>query len=114
MRRVVLIMFVIQLATLPNAMALTLNGITIKSLNIEKPLGELVFMSTSVSPTPHGCHTDVNWNFTLPLNTSLDRQIYASLLAAMLSGKKVDIEGTSTCSSFATIESVKRVRVHSQ
>lgn len=114
MKRVGLFVYIIQLVTLPNAMALTLNGITIKSLNIEKPLGELAFVSTSAAPTPHGCHTDVNWNFVLPVSTSLDRQIYASLLAAMLSGKKVDIEGASTCSSFTTIESIKRVRVHSQ
>ena len=114
MKKVILAVLLALLIYIPQSMAQSLNGVMISSLNIDRPLGELLFISTNVTPTPHGCHSDGNWNFVLPIATNIDKQIHASLLAAMMSGKKVDIEGSGECSTFPAIEGIKRIRVYGQ
>lgn len=108
------IVVIATLAITTQVQALTLSGVKLKSLNLDKGAGEAVFISTTVPTTVRGCHTDLNWNFVLPLSTAFDRAVYASLLSALTTGKPVDIEGTNDCAFFATIESVKRVRVWDQ
>lgn len=79
--------------------AANLNGVTVTKLNINKSLGNLLFIRTSLPPTVVGCQTDRNWNLVLQLDTALDNKIYAGLLAAQASQISVDLAGTGTCNS---------------
>lgn len=79
--------------------AASLNGVTITNLNINKSLGNLLFIKTNIPPTIVGCHTDSNWNLVLQLDTELDNKIYAGLLTAQASQSSVNLAGTGTCNS---------------
>lgn len=88
--------------TLPqiaNAVA-NLSNVTITQLNINRSLGNFLFIRTSVQPTIIGCQTDGNWNLVLPLDSDLANKIYSGLLSAQVSQSKVTLIGSGTCSQW--------------
>lgn len=92
--------------------ARALYGDRVSSLNLDKTCGDVLFIRIYSPPVSFGCHTDLNWSYVLPLRTALDRQIFASLMAAMMAGKHVDIDGTNECSAFPKIEEVRQISVY--
>ena len=76
-----------------------LRNVTITKLNINKSLGDLLFIRTSTPPTIVGCQTDGNWNLVLQLDTELDSKIFSGLLAAQASQSPVHLDGKGECSS---------------
>ena len=88
-----------------------LDGVTITKLNINKSLGNYVFIRTSQTPTVIGCHQDNNWNLVLKLETELDNKIYAGLLAAHVSQSLVGLDGTGTCAPYG-IENLQNFSIY--
>ncbi|HSX52050.1 MAG TPA: hypothetical protein VLF09_13885 [Cellvibrio sp.] len=80
------------------SVASQLNNVSVAAININKGLGEYLFIRTSVAPVQNGCQTDLNWNYVLPLNDALSKNIFSILLAAQTSKAKVTLTGTGTCS----------------
>lgn len=76
-----------------------LANVTITKLNINKGIGNLVFILASEPPVTSGCHTNKDWSMVLPLDTELDNKIYSALLAAYASNSKVQLDGSGQCSS---------------
>ena len=100
------------------SMSTELTGVSIDELHFNRGLGNKVFIRTSILPQNQGkitCHTDNNWNYVLPLANEVDRSIYATLLAALSSGKLVRIWDSNSCDSssgYSTIESLHAVSVN--
>lgn len=105
------ILFFIAALVATQANALNLSGVKITSLNMATPLGDILFISTSGPNNAHGCHFDHNFNYVLPLDSPLSKNIYAALLVAMNSGKYVDISGSESCDVYGGIETLTSVRV---
>lgn len=91
--------------------AATQSNVTLERVNINKPLGNLVFIRTSQPPTPSGCHTDTNWNFVMPYDSELDKAMYSMLLSAMASNMTVELHGSGSC-SVPSIETLVNIHLH--
>jgi hypothetical protein len=72
--------------------------------------GEIVFIKTdkSKSSVP-GCHTNLSWDFVMPLTSEHDKKLYAMLLAARASGTPVGLSGAGHCNHFGSIESLSGI-----
>src|SRR5262245_11252510 len=82
----------------------------IANMSISKDIGSVVFIRLETPPTSRAaCSTHGSWHFTLSLNTDLDKRIYASLVAAQLTGRVVQIGGTGACGEWHDVESVRAV-----
>ncbi|OZY83950.1 hypothetical protein CBP51_19345 [Cellvibrio mixtus] len=81
-----------------------LQNVTITALNMNRGLGNFLFIRTSATPTVVGCQTNPDWNLILPLDSDLSNKIYSALLAAQASQSKVILGGTGTCNSSFGIE----------
>ncbi len=88
---------------------------TITELHIGKNYGNFVFIKVDASNTnPYSsCHSNTHWNYTLPLTSELDKQMYAALLVAYSSGRPTRLEGLNACNEFSGVESLKTVRLES-
>ena len=72
-----------------------------------KTLGEILFIKTDKSKTSlPGCHTNLSWDFVMPLVTEHDKKLYAMLLAARAAQTPVSLTGAGTCDHFGSIESL--------
>jgi hypothetical protein len=81
-----------------------LQNVTITALNINRGLGNFLFIRTSTAPTVVGCQTNPDWNLILPLDSDLSNKIYSALLAAQASQSKVILGGTGTCNASFGVE----------
>lgn len=88
-----------------------LQNVTITALNINKSLGNFLFIRTSTAPTVVGCQTNSDWNLILPLDSDLSNKIYSALLAAQASQSKVSLGGAGTCNSSFGVELLNNITV---
>ena len=75
------------------------SGATVANLFFGQ-LPNIVFVK--VSPAPAGepsCATNQSYDFTINLTNPGGNQLYATLLAAMLSGKVANLTGLGTCTN---------------
>ncbi len=80
---------------------------TVAKMTIVRAYGNFVFVHLRTPPTVRSaCATNSYWHFTLSLDDSAGKNMYAQLLAAFSSGSLLDISGTDACSEFGTIESI--------
>lgn len=80
---------------------------TITQMAIYRSLGNFVLIAADVASTgAPACSTNTTWRFTLSLDGVAGRELYAMLLAAQTSGRKVHLAGTGLCSEFAAVESL--------
>jgi len=57
------------------------------------------------------CHGNATWNYSLPIQSDMDKAVVSALIAAYVSGSKVDIYGSGSCDEFSSIESAMTVRL---
>jgi hypothetical protein len=80
-------------------------------LHFNKSFPNLLFIKSDKWQIKISCHTDSNWNYVLPLESSEDKAFYAMLLGASIAGKSLTLRGTGECSagSINTIEKLNSV-----
>jgi hypothetical protein len=83
---------------------------TVVKIASNKAYGEMVFIKTdkTKSSVP-GCHTNLSWDFVMPLVSEHDKKLYAILLAARAGQTTVSISGLGNCDTFGSIETVSGI-----
>jgi len=72
-----------------------------------KTFGDILFIKTDKAKTSlPGCHTNLSWDYVMPLVTEQDKKLYAMLLAARAAQTPVSLGGAGTCDHFGSIESL--------
>jgi hypothetical protein len=83
-----------------------LDAIVVRLASV-KTYGEILFIKTDKSKTSlPGCHTNLSWDFVMPLVTEHDKKLYAMLLAARAAQTPVSLSGAGTCDHVGSIESL--------
>jgi hypothetical protein len=83
-------------------------NVTIKRLQINKNLGNMVFVELATAPAVQaGCAAGA-WHFLLSLDDAAGKNMYAQLLVAYSSGQAVDIGGSGLC-GWGTVEDLATV-----
>jgi len=86
----------------------------VAELAFSKTYGNIVFIRldspNSVPSAP--CGNNGYWQFVLTLQSTVDKGMYAALLAAQLSGKAVQLDGTGTCTDVGAIESLNNLNIY--
>lgn len=88
--------------------ASSIDGVKIEKISIKSSYGNYVFVKLATAPERATCSTNGGWDYTLSLETETYKSMYSMLLAAYMSGNKVNIHGftTPTCNEFPHIESI--------
>jgi hypothetical protein len=89
---------------------------TIVQMSINANTGNVAWIQAAVAPTGSpSCVTGAggSWHFTLSLDTSYGKSMYAMLLAAQVAGKQVILTGTGACSQVSVVESLQAVNIFS-
>lgn len=82
-------------------------GVKVAAMTIVRAYGNFVFIHLNTPPTiQSACSTNSYWHFTLSLDDSAGKNMYAQLLTAFSSGALLNIAGTDSCSDFGSVESV--------
>jgi len=106
----------ILLTTLPiivNAGTATnvLNSKVVK-LSFPKTLGNMVLIKLErLQEDKIDCHINGTWNYSLPIQSDMDKAMVSALIAAYISGSNVNIYGSGSCDEFPSIESAATVRL---
>lgn len=75
---------------------------------MNRSIGEFIFIRVASTPTGiPGCSNHGFWHYTLPVASAGDKAIYASLVAAMISGATVNVSGYGSCTEFASVETLQ-------
>jgi len=90
-------------------------GATISDLQINRALGNYVFVKVlggtfSISGGQACGNQFGSWQYTLPMNTAQDRDLYAMLLSAYASGATINIGGAGVC-GWGSFEAVNGVQL---
>lgn len=104
--------FILIMCFCPFVSAANVDKVNIIQIELAKDYGDYVFIKLDIPVVKTGCHINTYWNYTLPLATETDKAIFTMLLSAHMSGKKIGIRGTGSCSQFGSIESAKSIRVY--
>src|ERR1044072_8098137 len=85
------------------------NGI-IQRLQINKSLGNMVFIQLATAPSVRAdCAVgNPTWQFLLSLDSPAGKNMYAQLLVAYSAGQAVDLGGTGSC-GWGTVEDLNGV-----
>jgi hypothetical protein len=76
-------------------------------ISSSKQFGEILFIKTNKSKTNiPGCHSNLSWDFVVPLVSEHDKKLYSMLLAARVAQTPITLSGTGTCDHFGSIESL--------
>lgn len=90
----------------------TILDASLTRLAIVKTHGDIVFVKADRSkdslPT---CHTNLSWDFVMPLISEQDKKLYAMLLVARSSQMTVSLSGTGTCDHFGSIETLMGIHL---
>lgn len=98
------LMCLCQAPPAPAADILDANVIRIAS---SKTYGEILFIKTDKSKTNMpGCHSNLSWDYVMPLVTEQDKKLYAILLSARAAQTPVSLSGAGSCDHFGSIESL--------
>jgi hypothetical protein len=77
------------------------------SIGSTKAYGEILFIKTDkVKTGVPGCHSNLSWDYVMPLITEQDKKFYAMLLAARAAETPISLSGAGTCDHFGSIESL--------
>jgi hypothetical protein len=80
-------------------------GSKIASIAVNRALG-YAFVKLETPPVGKPACSNHYWDYTVPLATSADKTVYATLLAAFESGNVVATYGSGACSEFSQVESL--------
>ncbi|MBT9494366.1 MAG: hypothetical protein IV107_18925 [Paucibacter sp.] len=106
------ILFATLMASCQISMAGTMVVGKIKEIQINKALGNVVFVQLDANhTTPISCQVNVGWTYTLPQQTDADRKIFALLSMALATGQTVRLYGSGACSDFAAVESISAAAI---
>jgi hypothetical protein len=82
------------------------NGAVVK-ISSSKAYGEILFIKTDKAKTGiPTCHSNLSWDFVLPLVSEHDKKLYAMLLSARVAQTPLSLSGTGTCDHFGSIETL--------
>ncbi len=86
----------------------------IETLMIHKSLGNLLFIKLEnvTHPNSPSCYTNTNWDFVLPLTSSLDEKMYSILVTAWASDALINYTGTGNCNDYPSVESLERIETN--
>lgn len=89
---------------------------TLVSVNVNRVQNQ-VFIRATIAPADQDripCHTDVNWNYSFPLETEADKAMLSLLLTAYSINRPVNLMGTDDCpvSGYTRVEQLKWVTLH--
>jgi hypothetical protein len=86
----------------------SVEGATVVLLSINRDYPNIVFIRLSASTTGYpACYVfNPTWMFTLSLNGTNGKEMYATLLAAAASGKQIYAYGAGACNEHGQIESL--------
>lgn len=100
----------LSLAAGPAIAGSTGSGV-ILNFQVSKAYGDFVFIRLDNLNTDvyAPCHVNTFWNYTLPLVSDTDKQMFSMLLVAYSSGKSVELQGMSACNEFPAVESLRSV-----
>lgn len=83
----------------------------IETLMLDRNHGEKVFIKLNKKHTyPINCHKN-SWEYILDISDDLGKSIYSSLLASYAAGTTVNFIGSSSCSLYPNIESLRRIEL---
>lgn len=89
-----------------------ISNTTVVDVSINRDYGPYVFIRVATAPAnPAACSSNGYWHYTLPLSGDGVREIYSMLLTAHVSGATVDLSGLGVCNEFASVESLRSLRV---
>lgn len=72
-----------------------------------KTYGEILFIKTDKSKTSlPSCHSNLSWDYVMPLVNEHDKKLYALLLSARAAQTPVSLSGAGTCDHFGSVESL--------
>jgi len=95
------------LSLAPLARAGDILDATLVKIASSKTWGEILFIKTDKSKSGlPGCHTNLSWDYVMPLTTEHDKKLYALVMAARASQTPVSLNGTGTCDHFGSVESL--------
>ena len=84
----------------------------VKSMQISKPLGTMVFIELdSPQSSPIACHINTGWTYTIPQQSDTDKKFFALLTMAKATGQKVILFGSGACSDFSAVESASTIHI---
>jgi hypothetical protein len=90
-----------------SARASNIENAAVLEIAIIRSYGNYVFIHLDATPQSQpGCHSNSHWQYTLSLDGASGKELYAMLLSARLSGKRVNIVGAALCTEFGQIESL--------
>jgi hypothetical protein len=79
---------------------------TVVKISSSKQFGEILFIKADKPKTNiPGCHSNLSWDFVMPLVIEDDKKIYAMVLAARVAQTPITLSGAGTCDHFGSIES---------
>jgi len=82
-------------------------------LAINKSFGNFVFVKLdNPHAAPIACAVNGYWQYTLPLDSEVDKKMFALLVTAQTTEKPVSINGAGACNEFAHVESMVVLRLH--
>jgi hypothetical protein len=87
-------------------------NVLVVEMAVNRAYGNFAWIRVSSLPTGSpSCSNNGYWNFTLSLDGLASRELYATLMAAITSGKQVKITGTGLCSEYSAVESLESLGV---
>ncbi len=103
--------FLLSLFTI-QAFAGEIRSAKIETLMVDRAHGAKVFIKLDKThPTPINCHAN-NWQFVLDISDDLGKTLYSNLLTSYAAGKTIHLKGTSSCSLYPNIETLRRIELN--
>jgi hypothetical protein len=95
-----------------SARASSASNVTITQIAIDPAYGNFVFIALSAVPTGRpGCSSSGSWYYTFPFSGTIYKEMYSTLLAAMMSGKLISTTGAGVCNESGTVETLRGFNV---
>jgi hypothetical protein len=96
----------------PPVQASSVENVTIVRVHLTKDFENVAFIKLSSPPQGKpGCSAHY-WDFTLPLNTPFEKNLFAMLMTAYSTGTLVQAGGVGACNDHPQIESLTALAVH--
>lgn len=102
------VLMVLLLVSSVSSFSNNVDNVKIEKISIKSSYGNYVFVKLETAPERAPCSTNGGWDYTLSLETETHKSMYSMLLAAYMSGAKVNVHGFTSpvCNEFPHIESI--------